>query len=278
LDVRIVTAEARWVRRWRAWASWRLTPDVVVLSAIAVVIDMVTAWTNTELGHLGIVQVSPALPIIIIIATRIGFGALGCSRDERVAWREYLVGATSFLALFAVMFAMRVGTPGDAVGVLVAAVTEEMVYRVAVVIVVGAACARLLGREWRDPVRWGLAPGLVALAAAAACFSALPGHVGQMRGGMTMLPFASLSLLLGYVVLRTGAVWPAIVTHALLNLITLVALSRPDPSPLRLVFAAVTLGSFIVAADVAGRRRGRVNRIPSVIDLEALDGRSAHVS
>lgn len=277
-DVRRVTAEARWVRHWRAWISWRLTPDVLVLSAIAVVVDIATAWTDTELGHLGIVQVSPALPFTILLGVRIGIGALGFSREDETAWREYLVGITAFLALFAVMFAVRVGTPGDTAGVLVAAFTEEMVYRVAAVIVVGAASARLLGREWRDPGRWGLAPGLIGLAAAAALFSGLPGHVGQMRGGMTLLPFASLSILLGYVVLRTGAVWPAMLTHALLNLITLVALARAEPSALRLVFAAVTLGSFIVAADVAGRRRGRVNRIPTVIDLEALDGRSAHVS
>jgi hypothetical protein len=92
-----------------------------------------------------------------------------------------------------------------------------------------------------------------------------------MHGGLTFVPFASLSLLLGYVVLRTGAVWPAIMTHALLNLITFVALQRQETSPLRVVFAVATLGSLLCAADLAGRRLGRIDRIPSVIDLDALE-------
>jgi len=250
----------------------------VALAAIAVVVDMISAWTGSSLGHLGFVPVSPALPLTVLVVGRIGADALGCSRNERAAWREYLVGGGAFLGLVAVMYAIRIGTLGDAAGVVVAAFGEEMVYRVAIVIVAGAACARLLGREWRDPARWGLAPGLFGLAVAAAAFSVLPGHVEQMSGGMTLLPFASLSLLLGYVVLRTGAVWPAVITHALLNLITLVALARHEPSGWRLVLAAATLGTFVIAADIAGRRLGRINRVPSVIDLETLDDGSVRIS
>jgi membrane protease YdiL (CAAX protease family) len=265
------TTDARWVRHWRTWASWPLGGDVVAIALLALVVDMVSAWTDVTLGYLGLVGVSPALPIAIVLVARLGVNALGASRASRLAWREYLLGAGGFLAMFAVMFAIRVGTPGDAAGLLVGAFGEEMIYRVAAVIVVGALCAFALGREWRDPARWGLAPGLAGLTAAALLFSALPGHVDQMHGELTFLPFISLSLLLGYVVLRTGAVWPAMMTHALLNLITFVALQREGTSPLRLVFAAVTLSSFVLAADLAGRRLGRINRVPTVIDLEALD-------
>lgn len=69
----------------------------------------------------------------------------------------------------------------------------------------------------------------------------------------------------------SGATWAAAD-------ITLVALARQQPSALRLVFAAATLGSFILAADLAGRRTGQVNRVPSVIDLEAIDEDAIRVS
>jgi hypothetical protein len=271
-------AGARWVRQWRTWASWPLTVEIVVLAAFVVALDMVSAWTDVSLGSIGEIPVSPALPFALLMLALVGVDALGFSRVARHAWREYLFGAGGFLLLVAVMFAVRVGTFGEAAGVLTAAFGEELVYRFAAVIVVGAICARLMGREWRDPSRWGLAPGLVALGAAAMLFTVLPGHVQQMTGGTTLLPFASLSLLLGYVVLRTGALWPAVVTHALLNLITLVALARNQPSTLRLVFAAATLGSFILAADLAGRRMGQLNRVPSIIDLEAIEEEPIRVS
>lgn len=277
-EVDAAVTDARWVRRWRAWAPWQLSVEAVVLAALVVVLDMVSAWTNVSLGSIGEVPVSPALPFALGLLAIVGVGALGFTRAQGYAWREYLFGAGGFLLLVAVMFALRVGTFGEAAGVLTAAFGEELVYRFAVVVVAGAVCARLMGREWRDPSRWGLAPGLVALGAAAVLFTALPGHVEQMTGGTTLFPYASLSLLLGYVVLRTGAIWPSVIAHALLNLITLVALARQQPSALRLVFAAATLGSFILAADLAGRRTGQVNRVPSVIDLDAIDEDAIRVS
>jgi membrane protease YdiL (CAAX protease family) len=276
--VRHATVDARWVRRWRNWASWSISVDVIVLGALAVVVDMASAWEHLEIGWLGGIPVSPALPIALLLIARMGVRVLGLSRPERDAWREYLVCMGAFLTLVAVMFAVRVASVGTSVGVIVAAFGEEAVYRLGAVVAVGAVCAHLMGREWRTPARWGLAPGLVGLSVAAILFSVLPGHVEQMSGGMTILPFASLSLLLGYVVLRTGSLWPAVMTHSLLNLITLIALARHEPSGLRLVFAAATLGSLIIAADLAGRRLGRVGRVPSVIDLEAIDDGSMRIS
>ncbi len=122
-------------------------------------------------------------------------------------------------------------------------------------------------------MQWGTAPGLVALLVGAITFSALPGHVQQMRGFTSIAPFASLAIVLGWVVLRTGALWPAIAVHAVLNLATITAFSVGAPAGLRLGLAGATLVALVVAADVAGHRTGRLRPVPSAIDLTTLVGR-----
>ena len=91
-----------------------------------------------------------------------------------------------------------------------------------------------------------------------------------MQGLESVPPFASLALLLGWVVLRSGVVWPAIAAHALLNVSTITVDATEAPGALRLSLAAVTLCAVVVGADVAGRRTGRLRPVPSVIDLTAV--------
>ena len=83
------------------------------------------------------------------------------------------------------------------------------------------------------------------------------------------LSFASLALVLGYVVLRTGTVWPAVMVHAVLDLTTLAAWQGAGPAGLRLALAASALVALVAGADVAGRRLGVRVRVPRVIDLRA---------
>jgi hypothetical protein len=137
------------------------------------------------------------------------------------------------------------------------------------VLVLGALCARLLGRDWRNPEAWGSTPGFVALGAAAIFFSGLPGHVAQMTTVTRSVSFASLALLLGYTVLRTGAVWPAAMVHALINVMTLAAWQGSGLAVVRLALAAGALGALVAATEVAGRRLGLRTRVPAVIDLRA---------
>ena len=242
----------------------------MALAAAAVVLDVVTAWTGTSLGSIGPVGVSPALPLVAVLAARLGLARLGASRRSMLAWRELAVGLGTVLAVAMLAYAVLLTRPGEAIGLLVAALGEELVFRLAAVLALGALCTRLLRRDWHNPRDWGAAPGLVALGAAALVFTVLPGHVVQMTSLATAVSFASLALLLGYIVLRTGAVWPAVLVHALLNLTTIAARRGASPAALRLVIAATALGALVAAADVAGRRLGIRTRVPTVIDLSAL--------
>ena len=266
-DAEAATEDARWVTRWRGWADWPLSLPLLALAAVAVALDVTTAWTGTALGSLGRIGTSPALPLALLVAAWVGAGRVGLSRERLRAWREYGLAVGVVLGLATVGYAVAFGRPAEAIGLVVAALGEELVYRFAAVIVFGALAARLLGRPWRNPRDWGTAPGLLGLAAAAVLFSALPGHVVQVTGPSTSVAFASLGLVLGYTVLRTGTVWPAVMAHALLNLTTIATWQTSGSQGLRLALAATVLVSLVAAADVAGRRLGLRRRVPTVIDL-----------
>ncbi len=266
-DAAAVTEGARWVTRWEGWADWPLSLPMLLLAALAVALDVATAWTGTDLGSLGRIAVSPALPLALLLVVWLGPGRVGFARPRVWAWREFALGAGVVLTLATLGYATAFGRPAEAVGLVVAALGEELIFRFAAVLVLGALAARLLGRPWRNPRDWGTAPGLLALGGAAVVFSALPGHVVQMNGPSSSVAFASLALLLGYTVLRTGTVWPAVMAHALLNLTTIATWQTAGPSGLRLALAATVLVALVAGADVAGRRLGVRRRVPTVIDL-----------
>jgi len=263
---------ARWAWRWRSWTRWPFTAAAVLVGAIAVVVDVGTAWDGIALGSLGRVPISPALPLGVLLALMIGPRRLGLDRANLRAWREFLV-VTTFLVVYAVlMYGTSTGRWSEGVGLVIGALGEELVYRLAVIIAVGALCARLLGRDWRNASEWGLAPGIAAVVMGSVVFSILPGHVAQMDHAFQALPFVSLGLVLGYTVLRTGAIIPATVIHALMNLATITAMDGNSPSGARNAFVAIALVTLVLSTVVAGLRLGILRREPAVIDLRTGEG------
>jgi membrane protease YdiL (CAAX protease family) len=263
----------RW--EWQRWTRWPFTKPVIAVAALAVTVDAVTAWGGISLGTLGRVPVSPALPIGFLLAAMIGLNRLGLDSANRRAWREFLLVGSAVLAYSATSYAIHVGGSSEAVGLIVAALGEELVYRLAVIVVVGALTARVLGRDWRNASEWGLAPGLTALVVGSVVFSALPGHVEQMSDALHALPFASLGLVLGYAVLRTGALIPATIVHALLNLVTLAVLAGQMTVASRNALSAAALFALLTATIAAGLRLGILRRTPAVVDLTAVAGTEA---
>ncbi len=271
-DVALATRGARWVRRWDGWAHWELTFGMLVLAAAVVAVDVATAWAGWNLGYVGRFPVSVALPGAALLVLWLGAGAVGCSSAALVRWREFAIGAVVLAPVVVTGYVGRAGTSEDAFGLLVAAVGEELVYRFALLLVVGAVTARLLGRDWRRPARWGNGPGAVALVVAGIVFSLLPGHVAQMQAAISTLPFASLSLVLGWAVLRTGALWPVIITHVVLNLATFGSAAGGISGTERVLICLTALIGLLVGADLAGRRTGTLRTVPTTIDLTAVSG------
>jgi len=247
---------------WLRWTRWPFTGPLIAVATVAMLVDAITAWGDISMGSLGRVPMSPALPLGVLLAGMLGLNRLGFDRTNRYVWREFLVGTGIVLMWAVASYAENTGGWREAFGLVIAALGEELIYRLAVIVVVGALCARLLGRDWRNASEWGLAPGLVALCVGSLIFSALPGHIAQMSDALHALPFASLGLVLGYAVLRTGALVPAAIVHSLLNLMTLGVLAGNVSVTARNVISAFVLFGLVAATILAGLRLGILKRLP----------------
>ncbi len=256
-----------WTWHWVGWASWPVTPAVLVVAFVVVALDVGSAWSGRPSWAIGTVLVSPALPAAALLVLLVGWTRAGGSRRSLSAWREYLVGGSLTVLVAAFAYAQTVAGWREVEGVTLAATGEEIVYRLAAVLLIGAVCARICGRDWRDTARWGTGPIVVALVGGALVFSVLPGHVEQMTGATSIVPFASLAMLLGYVALRTGSLLPGIVVHVLLDIITLAYFAGELSTSERVAGAATALTALVLGLMVAGRRLGLRRRVPSVIDL-----------
>lgn len=260
-------SRGKWV--WERWTRWPFTPRIIIVAAVAVVLDVVTAWAGISFGTLGRVPISPALPLGLILAAMIGLNRLGFDRANRRAWREFLVVGGGVLIYVVASYASNAGGFSEAIGLVLAALGEELVYRLAVIVVVGALAARLLGRDWRNASEWGMAPGLIGLFVGSLVFSMLPGHIAQMSDALHALPFASLGFVLGYAVLRTGALVPAAMVHALLNLVTLAVLAGDMTIGSRNAISAAALFALVIGTVVAGLRLGILRRAPVEVPVTA---------
>lgn len=260
-------ASRRWQWRWLRWTRWPLSIPVVVLAAVTVVVDVATAWIGVSLGSLGRVPVSPALPLGCALAGVVGLRRLGLDPANRRAWREFLLVSSCALVYAGASYSANIGGSAEAVGLVAAALGEELVYRLAVLVVVGALTARLLGQPWRNSEDWGVAPGIAALLGGGLVFTLLPGHVAQVNGALTALPFASLGVVLGYAVLRTGALLPAVVVHSFLNITTIAVLAGEVSVAMRTSLALAALLALVSGTVVAGLRLGILQKVPAALDL-----------
>jgi membrane protease YdiL (CAAX protease family) len=261
---RVGASRVEFVWRWCRWTRWPVTGAVVAVSALTVGFDVVTAWLGFNFGSLGAVPISPTLPIELLLVAMVGWRRLGLDRTNLEAWREFLLIAGAALVFGIFQYSANIGGFAEAMGLVLAALDEEIVYRLAVLILVGACAAKLTGRNWRNAEDWGVGPGLVAIVASGLVFTALPGHVAQMSNTLHALPFVCLGMVLGYAMLRTGALLPAVVVHALLNLATIAAFDGEISVALRTALAATTLVALVLGTVVAGRRLGIFRLVPVV--------------
>jgi len=252
------------VWRWCRWTRWPLGRTIIVVAAVTIVFDVVTAWLHFNLGTLGRVPISPTLGLEVLLVALVGWRRLGLDRTNLYAWREFLAVSGSALLFGVIQYAKYIGGFSEAMGLVLAAFDEEIVYRLAVLIVVGATMAKLTGRNWRNSEDWGIGAGLVAIISSGVVFTFLPGHVAQMSDTLHALPFVCLGMVLGYAMLRTGALLPAVVVHALLNLATIAAFTGEMSLGLRTMLSAAALVALVLGTVVAGRRLGILRRVPAV--------------
>jgi hypothetical protein len=146
-EIARATGGGRWTLRWRGWADWSLNRTTIVLAAAAVALDVATAWTGVSLGALGRIPISPALPLALLLVGRLRPRSAARSRAGLGAWREFAVGLGAVLGLAILVYGVTLGRPLEAGGLIVAALGEELVFRLAAVLVIGACVAAAMGRD-----------------------------------------------------------------------------------------------------------------------------------
>jgi hypothetical protein len=256
-----------WAWRWTGWASWPISSAVLWVCAVAVVVDVGTSWWGQPEWYLGRISMSPALPLGALLVFLIGPKNLGFSRRHFAAWREFLIIGGPVLLVWCISYPQSVAEFRDVEGIVVAVAGEELIYRMAAVILIGALCARIAGRNWRDTAQWGTGPAIGGLVGAGLVFSSLPGHVEQMNGAANLLPFLSLAVLLGYTALRSGSIIPGFLVHLTIDLAALAYFAGALPNTLRLLVDVGVLIGLELGLMLAGRRLGLRRRMPRVIDL-----------
>jgi hypothetical protein len=237
------------------------------LCAAAVVIDIGTSWWGHPQWYLGRVSMSPALPLGALLVALIGPGNLGFSRRRLLAWREFLMLGGPIVLVWCISYPDSIAAWRDVEGIVVAVAGEELVYRLAAVVLFGALCARVAGRNWRDTADWGTGPAIGGLVGGGLVFSVLPGHVEQMTGATNVVPFLSLAILLGYLALRSGSLLPGFLVHLTIDLAALAFFAGELPSALRVLIDLGALVGAVLGLMLAGRRLGLRRRVPRVIDL-----------
>jgi hypothetical protein len=240
-----------------------ITSLVVVLSEIAGLMGLLP---TVDLGRMTMpASVFPGAVLLAILGHRAFGRAL-----RREAVDPFWASALAGIAFGAVML-LHAGHLIDAPAMLMAAVGEEVVYRLAVPAVVAAILI-----SWRVPVKPARITGF---ALAAVWFVLLPGHRMQMHDAAQVLPFIAFAALAAVVAYRSGSILATGAVHTVMNMLTALVLGGEIGRISRSVASACLL-MLLVSAYGLVRNRPGVDEEPVglVIDLrEGVEPSVTHV-
>lgn len=227
------TSEAARIDRRRA---------VLYMAAFTVFVEILglaNLITSPKIGALHLpLSVIPALGLGVACGDRLA-GRSTSSHRAVVYWAV----VTVTLSALAIEF-VRTEQFGLWVSLVLAAFSEEMIYRLAIPAVLAAA------------FRWtGIRASQARIAGfviAGIWFVALPGHRMQMVDVGVVVPFIAFATLSALLVYRSGSILPMAAAHAITNLVTVLAWSGQATNNAR----SMTLGSILVLLVLAyGRPR-----------------------
>ena len=122
---------------------------------------------------------------------------------------------------------------------ILAALNEELVYRLAIPAVIAAALR--LGNVRPNPAR------IAGLTLAGLWFCLLPGHTEQMTSPLSILPYAAFAGLSAFIVYRSGSILPMAIGHAVSNLLTVLMWQEAMPADARSIGLACVLALLVLA-------------------------------
>lgn len=221
------------------------------LTALVELADVMGALPGIEIGGL---TLSSSLIPSLALALACGSRLLGRSTIKRAATGFWLVVA-GVLPVLAFLY-WQEGRIELVPALVLAALNEELVFRLAVPAVIAAALR--LGHVRPGPAR------IAGLAFAGLWFCLLPGHTEQVTDPAGYAPYVAFATLSAFVVYRSGSILPMALGHATANLLTVLVWQEAMPADARSIGMACVLGLLVLAY-------GRPSRITVADDGGLID-------
>ena len=210
---------------------------VLAMAAITTVIEALSVAGLIPLVQVGELKLSLSLLPALGLAAVCGERLLGRSTNRRIA-TGYWITVGILLPVLAVAY-HRVDRLPMWASLVMAALSEELVFRLAVPAVAGAGL-RLAGLDHHRARIGGLVVGGV-------WFVLLPGHLEQMSSPVEAVPFIAYATLAALLVYRSGSVLPMAAGHAVINLLTVLVWSESVARDARGMALACVLGLLVLA-------------------------------
>ncbi|MCB1038014.1 MAG: CPBP family intramembrane metalloprotease [Acidimicrobiales bacterium] len=232
------------------------------LTALVELADVMGALPGIEIGGL---TLSTSLIPSLALALACGSRLLGRSTLRHAAV-GFWVTVGVLLPVLSLLY-LREGRLELVPSLILAALNEELVYRLAVPAVIAAALR--LGKVRPGPAR------IAGLTGAALWWCLLPGHVEQMTSPAGLLPYAAFAGLSAFIVYRSGSILPMAIGHAISNLLTVLMWKSAVPADLRSIGLACCLGLLVLAYGRSSRITfnddGGLIDVHTGLDVTAID-------
>lgn len=242
------------------WCSARSRHATAAICAAAAAV-VIETWHFLGDGSLGLrigdIPVSPSLlPVLAVVALG-GPRLVGRARSRDSA-KVFWCMVTMVLAV--VVAGIDGIDPATAAGLVMAALSEELVYRLAAPVLVAYGLARA-GVRYRHALTVGYMVSGIA-------FVALPGHVAQWDHWSGAVPFVAFTALATLAVHRSGAVLAVAVLHAAMNMVNIGRMTGAVGTPGAVMLAGLLA---LLLIGYAAPTRRRPSEADIVVDLTGED-------
>lgn len=242
-------------RTWRRWSA--------VAAIIATVLLEIATYTGAlRMLYIGSVPYSWSSGPALLVAVLLGATLLG-RRHDYDTFITFWACAVVVLSVAVIGFS-RLSRPVDLVGLVVASVDEEMVYRLALPVLIAATLVGFgLPRKWAR---------LLGYTVAGIAWVLLPGHRAQMHSFAEVMTFVELALLTAVICLRSGSVLATATVHVCSNLLTVLVWREVLPQDDRSIMFGGLLMLMLLAYGLRWRypRSAEDGDGKPVIDVEAM--------
>lgn len=183
---------------------------VLGLSGITMLVEILSIAGLVPKLWIGGIPLSFSLLPAMALGLACGSRLLGRSAVRHAAVGFWII-AGAMLGVLSIL-CLRTGRLDLVPALILAALNEELVYRLAIPAVIAAALR--LGNVRPNTAR------IAGLATGAVWFCLLPGHLDQISSLAGFLPYLSFATLSAFIVYRSGSILPMAIGHAISNLLT----------------------------------------------------------